>query len=313
MKNFIKKILSFFLIDIKIQTKKSKLLAWGLHENYQKINSNQLLLKDFDLIINPIEHEFLLLGFNLLKNLKDEFNATAYFNKEKKLVIEIQNLSYNVQTYEELFILSEIFNQGVYNIALNENFILFDIGMNVAMTSLFLASRSNCIEVNAFEPFTKTYDQALYNISLNPNIKDKININNFGLGNGNYSITVTYDATIKGNMGINGVPKHLENKKTSTDEIIEIKDAFTILNGIITNLGNTSTKRILKIDCEGAEYEIFDSLRNSNLLSGFDILMIEWHYKGPETIVEDLNNAGFKHFSFNEKNRSAGMIYAFKF
>lgn len=49
---------------------------------------------------------------------------------------------------------------------------------------------------------------------------------------------------------------------------------------------------ILKIDCEGHEYEIFDSTSNK-ILQCFDEIIIETHY-GTKPIVKKLESAGFE-------------------
>ena len=51
---------------------------------------------------------------------------------------------------------------------------------------------------------------------------------------------------------------------------------------------NESDKKIVKIDCEGSEYEIFDQLDKNNQITTFDYYLIEWHIKGPKQITDIL-------------------------
>ena len=72
-----------------------------------------------------------------IKNLKEKKNAKFYFNHDFK--VEIDNFQFFINSWEEMLILNEIFIEGIYNISFNEDFTLFDIGLNVGFTSLFFA------------------------------------------------------------------------------------------------------------------------------------------------------------------------------
>jgi hypothetical protein len=67
----------------------------------------------------------------------------------------------------------------------------------------------------------------------------------------------------------------------------------------------------LKIDCEGAEYEIIQKLSDTNLLADIDILLIEWHDKGAKMLEDILIANDFRIIS-RHLTSITGMIYAFK-
>jgi hypothetical protein len=69
---------------------------------------------------------------------------------------------------------------------------------------------------------------------------------------------------------------------------------------------------VCKMDCEGAEYEIIDSLYNAQQLSLADVYFIEWHYKSPEHIVSNLINTNYNVINTTFKALNSGMIYAIK-
>ena len=50
----------------------------------------------------------------------------------------------------------------------------------------------------------------------------------------------------------------------------------------------------MKMDVEGAEYELIPHLYNNNLLSSIDKLYIEWHYKKIRSITEKQHNETVK-------------------
>jgi hypothetical protein len=65
-----------------------------------------------------------------------------------------------------------------------------------------------------------------------------------------------------------------------------------------------------KIDCEGAEYQIIESLHAKQKLGVISLFMIEWHGQGPDAIVKLLCEANFAVLSFFRTN-ATGMIYAY--
>jgi len=81
---------------------------------------------------------------------------------------------------------------------------------------------------------------------------------------------------------------------------------FVALNDI------TDEKIILKIDCEGSEYEILERLNDTGLLPRFDVIMIEWHIKGTAPLRKILHDNNFDILSMGEHNMNIGMMYAFK-
>ena len=92
---------------------------------------------------------------------------------------------------------------------------------------------------------------------------------------------------------------------------ITIKDSAEVLLPIIKeNYGEK--KIILKCDCEGGEYDIFESLDNAGLLSKIDAIAMEWHGQDRlPSLKKILLKNGFafaaNHFNIN----NIGMIYAF--
>lgn len=232
----------------------------------------------------------------------------AIFNIDNgTIIVLIDNILFNVNSWEELLILKEVFIDGIYNVFTPENFCLVDIGMNVGITSLFFANKSNCDSVIAFEPFEKTRALAQKNFLLNT-VSSKIEIRNYGVGYPPRELEVKYSMEYKGSVGINGLASYIMPQSELDKELLEIRDVSDAINSIIENNNNV----ILKIDCEGAEYEILNRLDALKILPNIKYLMIEWHIEGPHYLIDILNRNNFFVLSFNENEKDIGMIYAYK-
>jgi len=243
--------------------------------------------------------------------LRDAVGAEFSVSESNEILVELCGIKLHVQTSEELYILNEIFVENIYNIILTEKnpLIIWDIGMNVGFSSLYFAAKYNNCFVISYEPFTQTYDRAMANLSLNPHLSDRINAQNAGIGSSNKKLSVEYCSEFKGSIGVSGLPKRFinQNIKISRDDIL-IKEANEVLGLIISKYPNREI--IAKIDCEGSEYEILECLFKSDQLPNISVVMLEWHYNGPQKIEELLKKSGFLSFSFMPYNSGTGMIYA---
>jgi len=63
----------------------------------------------------------------------------------------------------------------------------------------------------------------------------------------------------------------------------------------------------MKCDTEGAEFDIFESLRNSHTLDNIDMVMMEYHEKSPKPLEDILTEHNFIVFY-----KGFNMLYAVK-
>lgn len=259
------------------------------------------ILEDKPTVAYP---NFLLNGMLYLKYLKqiDDFSLNY---SDGEWICHLEGLKFVLNSTEELYILKEVFIDGVYNIEINHPFIFIDIGMNVGITSLFFAKRSECEKVVAFEPVQPTLSMAKKNFAKNE-MAQKIQVNETGLGYPARTVTVNYSEENKGHTGINSDVSFIAGIKGIKKEQLQITDVFEALKHIVHE------KTVLKIDTEGSEYEILERLNNTGLLSRFDIIMIEWHIKGPSPLQKILLDNNFELLSTGKHSLKTGMIYAFK-
>ena len=256
---------------------------------------------------------FLYQNFNLIENLILENKLKISVCDDKSLIFKIDNVSLLIENGEEIYIFNEVFNNGCYNLISNKESVIIDIGMNVGISSLFFANNSNIKKIYGFEPFSITYNQAINNFNLNPTLKSKIIHNNIGLGIKDEVLSVKYYPDWKGSMSIYEIPEyakeHIEKSEQQIEKI-QIKNVINELTPIINE--HKKENLIMKVDCEGSEYDIFDQIDKSNLFCNVNAIMMEWHLKGPNPIAKILIKNNFSVLSLNLNSKSTGIIYAFK-
>ena len=50
---------------------------------------------------------------------------------------------------------------------------------------------------------------------------------------------------------------------------------------------------IVKCDCEGAEFEIFERLSEEKIVGKIDIVLMEFHFEKPDRLINILTENGF--------------------
>ena len=236
-------------------------------------------------------------------------HGIAFTVSDTTIIGTYKGMKFTISSSEDFQIAEEIFLECEYNIISNRKYIAIDVGMNVGFTSLFFADNSSIIEVHSFEPFLYPYQRALQNFSLNPAHEKKITPYNFGLSDRNESLSVLSrpDSTI--GTSIRGAA-------SGSVETIEVKDVSLIFRDLISKAKIQDLDVIVKIDCEGSEFPIFESLEKNGLLESVDIYMIEWHKwwstdKTQLNLVGPLEKRNFVVFDrTSHLNPHAAMIYA---
>jgi FkbM family methyltransferase len=302
-----------FKIERAVSSFGNNLAAYDINKNDYSVTEDKINFKRLNVEIPRKNCLPLLEGYENALKLVDKKGAKFFIDTEESLNIKIDTLQFRINDEEELFILCEVFLEGSYNLitSTQKEIVLIDIGMNVGITSMFYASKPNVRKVFSFEPFYPTYNLALHNIHLNELFAPKIETNNYGLAKEDATMVVNYSLRQKGRMGLNGLP---DKSNTIADNF---KKESIVLKSVTTAFAKIKEETagqfvVCKMDCEGAEYEIIDSLYKAQQLSSPDVYFIEWHYKSPEHIVSSLINSNYNVISTTFKSLNSGMIYAIK-
>lgn len=255
-----------------------------------------------------------ILGFKIRYAKKSDYIHPS----EQRLVefgikIDKQNDIYTyrdisvLRTWNHADILSDLFLFSSYDYIFkpNNQYLMLDIGMNTGITSLYMSQKPEITQIYGFEPFKPIYDIAQKHFHMNEKYSSKIKSFNYGLGDSEKQIEVNFDPV--GHSGMSTIIDRFEDKEDLRKEIANIKKASDILKPILEN--NIDKKVFMKIDCEGAEFEIIPDLESAGLLKQIDIIIMEWHFKYPNEIIELLHSEGFECFVSQSKN-DLGLIRA---
>jgi FkbM family methyltransferase len=276
--------------------------------------TGKLLYKPFGVKLDREKQSFLVNSrvSNKARALQKLAGSKLYLDNHGELIIDVDDVKMIVETGQDLEIVHEIFLLGIYNFLYNQPCIAIDIGMNTGFASLFFAHRENVQAVYAYEPFKATYEQAIRNFALNPKLAAKIKAFDYGVGARDETIAVEFDYNVKGSVGISGIDDLFKSGDSSAivKADLIIKPFTDVFRSILD--AHPDGAIVAKIDCEGAEYEILDSLAENAQLEKIKIIMMEWHKKGPDPLVKHLQDAGFIIFSRLPRSTNVGTIYAIR-
>ena len=182
---------------------------------------------------------------------------------------------------------------------INEKDLVIDIGANSGFFSIFAAKKALKGTVVSFEPVPELVSKIKRNIYLNniSNIKlEQIGISNKE-GHSEFYVSKTHNGC------------HSLFKRDNSDSKIIIK-TMKLEDYCFKN--NIQKINLLKIDCEGAEYTIFNSLSTAFLKNNIEKIAMEYHdvinNNKHEEIVNLLTSNGFSTKVLGDFN--SGYIYA---
>jgi len=179
---------------------------------------------------------------------------------------------------------------------------ILDIGGNIGITSIFLAKTFPKATIYSFEPVIDNFEILKKNTQKYKNIK----IFNYGLGsqNGSFKLYLSKDSENFGGVSLfPSVGGGTESESYSNCDVKEI-------NAVIKDI-NISSIDLIKIDTEGAEYDILKSL-NDEFMRGVSWITGELHGNRDFELLDYLNNLGFSISMKKPINNSLSMFSAGK-
>ncbi len=226
-------------------------------------------------------------------------------------VVQIAGLRFQVASLSNMAVLFEVFKEEIYGVhLLKQDLLVLDIGMNVGVASHFFANNPQVKAVHGFEPFPETYEEAKANLALNPQLQDKLFMHPYGVSHSSETreIALFDSGLLSASTMANDTSVY--GKQSGKTVTVQLRSLISILEELLPQYPNSSV--LLKIDCEGEEYAIFDSLKGTNYLSRVDGILVEWHEKGYAGIASQLKEVGFQFLHLPHTSANCGMIYGFR-
>lgn len=242
------------------------------------------------------------------------------FAEDGKMCIEINGKEFFTGSYDEYANTMEVFKNRIYEYWINneKSDVVFDIGGSIGDSAFWFLQNDNIEKIYVYEPFRNTYEAAQNNLKGYMN-SERLELNQYGISNKTENKNIVYNSNMScGQSTIADLREYA--KKTYVNmgliseageqtENIKVKRASEVFLPLIEKHANNNL--ILKMDCEGEEYNIIPDLADAGLLQKFHFIMLEWHYKGNKDLLEILIESGFSYWC-NDKSKEMGLIYAYR-
>jgi FkbM family methyltransferase len=208
--------------------------------------------------------------------------------------IKIRTNSTDIMQLGTVWLIEDYKNSG-FNI--NDDDMIIDVGAHIGLFSLFISQQCKKGKIFAYEPIEKNFNILKENIELNK-IKNVIYFNS-AVSNQSNKLKIFIDSDDSAHSIFESDKKFIEVNSTTIKSIFD--------ENKIKNCN------LLKLDCEGAEYQIIESIPKEYFLK-IDKMIIEYHIanENPELykkLIQNLKDNSFK-IKIEKISDGMGMIYA---
>lgn len=219
------------------------------------------------------------------KKINDVNNKVNDINKLNKRNLSKINYIYTVNILGDIFYFQDSIISDTPNMVAGEinngeykfiskldltNKTIIDIGANLGIISIVLAKKNPGIKIYAFEPLRENYENLLKNIELNGIDKNIITVENKAVTKDGRNINMSININNRGGSSISDVisVNSSMSKENCGIESITLEE--------IVKKYKIDKIDLLKIDCEGSEYEILYNTKE-DILKNIDYLVGEFH------------------------------------
>lgn len=236
-----------------------------------------------------------------------------------RLAVRVNGIMIMIQSEDEFCNVYDTLVNQVWNYAVNNGRqdVVLDVGMNIGDSVLYFLNRRNVKKVYGYEPFRKTYADAAENLRDYLQYTERVEIFPYGISGENVERVIGFNKDMScGQSTIIDIREGayewyrnagLVQAEYEEQESVQVRDAAEVFRPIIQNFEGCNI--ILKMDCEGEEYAILERLADEQLLEQFTMIMLEWHYKGRDSILKRLSEEGYTYW-YQDREGNRGMIYA---
>ena len=190
----------------------------------------------------------------------------------------------NVPKSTDIHVFTQIWLENVYlkNFNINENATVIDIGSHIGLFSIYVAQKLKNCKIFCFEPNLENYNVLMENIEIN-SIKNISTFNNAVSSKSGIIKFYNSQKDFAANSMYEKVGEEIQVQSITLENIIE-KNKIKKCN-------------LLKMDCEGAEYDILMNIPEK-ILEKIDNITLETKGKGEfeytsDDLILKLKSSGF--------------------
>jgi FkbM family methyltransferase len=198
-----------------------------------------------------------------------------------------------VEHPDDLATINLIFFRSAYT-GFAPNDVIVDIGANIGSFSLFAALRTGAKKVYAFEPCHGSFQLLLRNITAN------------GLSGVIVPFQNAACHSKRGPYVDFPVSSSPSNSFQNCDKDKTARVSTTTLNEALDKNG-LDRVNYLKVDCEGAEYEILEEMTRADY-DRIDTLTVEYHYGRENELIRLVETHGLRLTSTNRTSPLLGIL-----
>lgn len=224
---------------------------------------------------------------------------------KKGIVLKLRSgIRFKCRHFMDAWTIKEVFINNDYKIKPSKQpKIIIDIGANIGAFSILVASKMPNAKVLSFEPLRETFQQLQDNVLIN-GLDKQITPQKMAV----YRKEKTIKLYNTGRSGLSSI------YRTRNEEKFELVKSTTLEK--IFERNKIKTCDYLKIDCEGAEYDILSNCPKS-VFKKIKTISLEFHEMTPgqnhHSLIKILNNNDFRTFhKYNDIEHNIGYIYARK-
>lgn len=202
-------------------------------------------------------------------------------------------------------VVKEVWLQNIYDqygISVEENDTVLDIGGHIGVFNVYAAQKAPKGKVYSFEPFSENFERLKMHASINHLKNVKLINKGVAATSGKQTLNLSPD---------NNTGGHSMFLKTESDKKVEIE---TISLEDFYREEGIEKVDFLKLDCEGAEYDIIQ--HNEEKIKAIERIILECHPHGDKTVdqmIATLERLGFDVKSEKDtKGDKVQMLYARK-
>jgi FkbM family methyltransferase len=251
---------------------------------------------------SPSKFSILLKCIKLVKNwhvipltyyglAKDEFVIVKLRNGLK---IKLRTNSTDLQAFFNVWIIQEY--QREHGFKINTDDVIIDIGGHIGLFTLYCSQFCRNGKIFSFEPIRENYEILLENIKQNDirNVKPS----NIAISNKNGKICIYLSDDQAAHSFYKVGEKSIEIETTTLENVIRSEDIEKC--------------NLLKLDCEGAEYDIIDSLTD-DITKKIEKISLEYHHADTKSsLLIDLKNKLKTEYLMKDypSNNGMGILFA---